>query len=234
MSIEIHDDDLIVRDKPYIPFTDIFNDLRSVDLRGRMYTKTSGGTDLDYVPWATAVDEVCKRYDAEYTIHKFGENQLPYLDTGVGLMVETDVTIGGNTRMMFLPILDSANRAMKLEAWSGTTSRGKEFTVAAATATDINKAIMRCLTKNFAMFGLGLHLWSKEEAPEIVLETEKYKNECLELITKKCALSEATKKAVGELCKSILPEECNGDPRLCDDTEKLIELKKKLMAVRKK
>lgn len=220
--------------KPEMEFTKIFNDLRSVDLRGRMYTKTSGGVDLDYVPWSTAVDEVCKRYDAKYEIHKFGENGLPYLDTGAGLMVETSVTIGGNTRMMFLPILDAANRSMRLEPWSGVTARGKEFTVAGATATDINKAIMRCLTKNFAMFGLGLHLWSKEEAPEVILETEKYKNECLELISKKCALSEETKQAVGELCKKELPEECNGDPRLCEDTEKLVNLKKKLMAVRKR
>ncbi len=36
---------------------------------------------------------------------------------------------------------------------------------------DINKALMRCLVKNLAMFGLGLYIYSGEDLPEI--ETEK-------------------------------------------------------------
>ena len=35
-----------------------------------------------------------------------------------------------------------------------------------------------------------------------------------------------------EICKEILVEE-NGDPRLCNDNEKLEELEKKLRALRK-
>jgi hypothetical protein len=31
---------------------------------------------------------------------------------------------------------------------------------------DINKTIMRCLTKNFAMFGLGLYIFAGEDLPE--------------------------------------------------------------------
>ena len=31
---------------------------------------------------------------------------------------------------------------------------------------DINKTIMRCLTKNLAMFGLGLYIYAGEDLPE--------------------------------------------------------------------
>ena len=40
--------------------------------------------------------------------------------------------------------------------------------------TDINKTIMRCLTKNLAMFGLGLYIYAGEDLPE---EEEKEKLE---------------------------------------------------------
>jgi hypothetical protein len=36
--------------------------------------------------------------------------------------------------------------------------------------TDVNKAIMRCLTKNLAMFGLGLYIYAGEDLPEIEKE----------------------------------------------------------------
>ena len=56
--------------------------------------------------------------------------------------------------------------------------------------------------------------------------------ECWALITKKSALSDNTKIKVGEICKKILPNE-QGDPRECEDNEKLMELKKQLKILRK-
>ena len=41
-----------------------------------------------------------------------------------------------------------------------------EKTVNAATMFDVNKAIMRCLVKNLAMFGLGLYIYAGEDLPE--------------------------------------------------------------------
>ena len=38
---------------------------------------------------------------------------------------------------------------------------------------DVNKAIMRCLTKNLAMFGLGLYIYAGEDIPETEREAEK-------------------------------------------------------------
>ena len=42
----------------------------------------------------------------------------------------------------------------------------EERTVEAASMFDVNKAIMRCLVKNLAMFGLGLYVYAGEDLPE--------------------------------------------------------------------
>lgn len=205
-----------------------FEKLYDIDVRDRMYQKNG----LNYIPWATAWSEVAKVFpDATYEIVKFGDSQLPYTDSDLGIMVYTRVTINNITREMCLPVMDGSNKAMKTYEYTYKVKNG-ERTVAAATMFDINKTIMRCLAKNLAMFGLGLHLWTKEEAPETVIECEKLQKECMELINKKATLSENTKKKVGEICKEVLPEE-NGDPRMCTDNETLETLKKKLMAIRK-
>lgn len=77
---------------------------------------------------------------------------------------------------MWLPVLDAANKAMRTEAytyqvWNKTTKQYENRKVEAASMFDINKAIMRCLTKNLSMFGLALYLWSKEDMPENLEET---------------------------------------------------------------
>ena len=205
-----------------------FEQLYDIDVRDRMYQKNG----LNYIPWATAWSEVAKVFpDATYEIVKFGDAQLPYTESNLGIMVYTRVTINGVTREMCLPVMDGMNKAMKSHEYTYKVKSG-ERTVVAATMFDINKTIMRCLAKNLAMFGLGLHLWTKEEAPEAVIECGKLQKECMDLISKKSALSENTKNKVGEICKDILAEE-NGDPRICEDNEKLESLKKKLLALRK-
>lgn len=205
-----------------------FEQLYDVDVRDRMYQKQG----LNYIPWATAWSEVAKVFpDATYEIVKFGENKLPYTESNLGIMVFTEVTIDGVTREMCLPVMDGSNKAMKSIEYTYKTKTG-EKTVPAATMFDVNKTIMRCLAKNLAMFGLGLHLWTKEEAPEAVIECENLQKECMELINKKCALSDETKEKVGKICKELLPEE-NGNPMLCEDNDILSSLAKKLKAIRK-
>ena len=67
--------------------------------------------------------------------------------------------------MMWLPVMDSNNRAMKSEAYTVRT-KYKEIVVQSATMFDVNKTIMRCLVKNLAMFGLGLYIYAGEDLPE--------------------------------------------------------------------
>lgn len=126
--------------------TKVFETLNNVNVNG--HTEKKG--NLTYLSWAWAWAEVKKAFpSAHYEIWK-DEHNLPYAyDPEVGYMVYTKVAIMGQEHEMWLPVMDSHNRAMKT-----------------ATMTDINKTIMRCLTKNLAMFGLGLYIYAGEDLPE--------------------------------------------------------------------
>lgn len=111
--------------------------------------KTEKKGNLTYLSWTYAWAEFKKVYPlAEYEVVKF--NGLPYVkEDGVGVMVYTKVTAEGLTYEMWLPVMNNANKA-----------------ILQPTMTEINKTIMRCLTKNLAMFGLGLYVYAGEDLPE--------------------------------------------------------------------
>lgn len=142
-----------------------FDILNAIDVNDRTEVKDTGSTKLKYLSWAWAWSEVKKKFpDAIYEIIKF--NGIPYVyDPLTGYMVYTTVTIQGITHEMWLPVMDGQNRAMKAEPYQVQTEY-KTLTVPAATMFDINKTIMRCLTKNLAMFGLGLYIYAGEDLPE--------------------------------------------------------------------
>lgn len=146
----------------------VFDTLNSLNVNEHTEKKaTDGGrTMLTYLSWPWAWAEVKKRYqDAHYTVAK-DENGLPYFaDDRTGIMVYTTVTIDGITHEMWLPVMDGNNRAMRFEPYE-IAGKYKTTTVKAATMFDINKTIMRCLTKNLAMFGLGLYIYAGEDLPE--------------------------------------------------------------------
>ena len=143
----------------------VFKELVQVNVND--YIEQKNG--LNYLSWAFAVQEVCKRHDVDfdYEIEKFDRN-LPYVyDEKTGYMVFTKVTLCGKTREMWLPVMDEKNKAMKDKSYTYKTKYG-EKEVAPATMFDINKTIMRCLTKNLAMFGLGIYIYAGEDLPEDV------------------------------------------------------------------
>ena len=141
----------------------VFEELYNIDVRDRVEKKNG----MNYLAWSIAWAELKKRHpDANYHILRFGENQLPYVyDPNTGYMVFTEVTVNGVTHEMHLAVTDGANKAMKAEPYTYST-RGGEKSVEAATMHDINTAIMRCLTKNIAMHGLGLYIYEGEDASE--------------------------------------------------------------------
>ena len=49
-------------------------------------------------------------------------------------------------------------------------TKSGEKSVEAISMFDINKAVMRCLVKNLAMFGLGLYIYAGEDLPEDIRE----------------------------------------------------------------
>ena len=122
-----------------------FEDLYKVNVSD----KTEKKGNLTYLSWCWAWAEFKKVYpDANYEVKKF--NGLPYVhDEKTGYMVYTSVTAEGLTYEMWLPVMDARNKTLKN-----------------AEMFDINKTIMRCLTKNLAMFGLGLYIYAGEDLPE--------------------------------------------------------------------
>lgn len=150
----------------------VFETLNDINVNGH----TEGRNGLTYLSWVWAVSEVMKKYpDMDYEVVKF--DGIPYVyDEKTGYMVYTKVTINGVIHEMWLPVMDSNNKAMKAEPYTYTTKNG-EKTVEAATMFDINKTIMRCLTKNLAMFGLGLYIYAGEDLPETEKEEAKKTSE---------------------------------------------------------
>ena len=126
------------------------------------HTEEKGG--LTYLSWAWAwqkFKEACP--DATYTIRRNCESGLPIFgNPEMGYIVYTEVTACGTTYEMWLAVMDNKNKA-----------------ILTPSVTDINKAVMRCLTKNLAMFGLGLYIYAGEDLPSEVDEpiTEEQKAE---------------------------------------------------------
>ena len=125
---------------------------------------------LSYLSWSYAWAEFKKIYpDATYEVKKDEHGRCYFGDDFMGYMVYTSVTAGGLTYEMWLPVMDNNNKAMKKDAYSYATRSG-EKTVEAVSMFDVNKAVMRCLVKNLAMFGLGLYIYAGEDLPEDIKE----------------------------------------------------------------
>lgn len=132
--------------------------------------RTEARNGLTYLSWSWAWAEFKKFYpNAHYEVAKTAQG-LPYFESDAGAMVYTVVTAGGCTHEMWLPVMDGANKAMKKEGYTYKTKFG-EKSVEAFSMFDVNKTIMRCLTKNLAMFGLGLYIYSGDDLPTVEFDT---------------------------------------------------------------
>jgi len=104
---------------------------------------------FSYLSWTWAWAELQKVYPlATYEVVKF--DGLPYKENSRNeCMVFTKLTVDNITHEMWLPVMDSYNKALKNPDMMA-----------------INKALMRCLVKNIAMFGLGLYIYAGEDLPD--------------------------------------------------------------------
>ena len=150
-----------------------FDALSSLDMNDKVEKREN----LSYLSWANAWAEFKRAYpSATYRIVKDPITNLPYFaDERTGIMVYTEVTVDSITHEMWLPVMNTSNKAMKLEPYTYKVydKFKKEYverTVEAASMFDINKTIMRCLVKNLAMFGLGLYIYAGEDIPEKMVE----------------------------------------------------------------
>lgn len=205
-----------------------FKQLYDVNVKNKVKEKNG----LSYLSWAAAWAETKKLFpDASFKIYEetieikeLAEGReikrvvfRPWFDDGHTGWVKTGVTIGDIEHIEELPIMDFKNKSIEASK---------------ITSSDANKAIQRSLTKACARHGLGLYIYEGEDLPEEFKVVMNLQADCWTLIAKKSALSDKTKIRVGEICKKILPDE-QGDPRECDDSEKLMELKKQLKILRK-
>jgi hypothetical protein len=178
--------------------------------------KTEKKGNLTYLSWSWAWAEVKKLYpDATYTYYRNTETNLPYsFQEGMGAFCHTSVTIQGETLEMWLPVMDNRNQAVKEPS-----------------STQINTTLMRCLTKNLAMHGLGLYIYAGEDLPHMseaeIIESSKSVNKKKEpiqdwedIVTKAKAMRE--KKQAWSIIVTKLLEKYDVD------TNQLSELKKRL------
>lgn len=141
----------------------VFDTLSAINVNDKVEKKKN----LSYLSWAWAWGIVKKEYPtATYKEVEDSRTGMPFFyDPVLGYLVRTTVTIEGETLPMWLPVMNGANKAMKAEPYTYSTSYG-EKTVESATMFDVNSALMRCLTKNLAMFGLGHYIYAGEDLPE--------------------------------------------------------------------
>lgn len=176
---------------------DVFSTLNAINVNEHVEKKNTGKASLSYLSWSWAWAEVKKKYpNASYEIVKF-ENGLPYsYDPKTGYMCYTRVTIDDITHEMWLPVMDSHNEAM-LDHERTVKTKFSEYKVPACTMFDVNKTVMRCLTKNLAMFGLGLYIYAGEDLPEEEIDG-KIMNTVLEIETYGDLLTEDQKQKISK------------------------------------
>ena len=168
----------------------IWDTLSSIDCTEHIEIKKAGDRELKYLSWAWAWGILKKHFpNSTYEVREW--NECPYLyDENLGYLVHTSLTIEGITQSMRLPVMDGANKAQKSKPYQYTVKNPNfrwakwdkekngyydkfgnpqpEYltkTVESATMFDINTAIMRCLVKNMALFGLGHYIYAGEDLP---------------------------------------------------------------------
>ncbi len=120
-----------------------FDELYSIDINPHIEKDYKG---LSYLSWATAY-KLAMDNDPSMTYEIVQDNDgMPFFSRGNVHIVKTKVTMFGETKEMFLPIMDNKHNA-----------------VDKPNSRQINDNIMRCLAKNIAMFGIGLPLYVGED-----------------------------------------------------------------------
>ena len=132
--------------------------LSKINVNDKTETKGSGKFALTYLSWSWAWGVLMEYFpESIYEIHQ--DKIMP--DDSVMVSVTLTIKDGDEqfSRFMWLPVMDHLNKAIKNP-----------------TATDINKATMRCLAKAIAMCGLGHYIYAGEDLP-VDDETPKTKSQ---------------------------------------------------------
>lgn len=122
-----------------------FNELRTINVGKHIEKKGN----LSYLSWTWAVDTLLQE---DPTAHwEFHEPKT----FGDSLMVFCTVHALGKSMTMHLPVMDNRNQAVKNPD-----------------ARKVSDAMMRCLAKCIACFGIGLYIYAGEDVPKETQEDE--------------------------------------------------------------
>lgn len=190
----------------------------------------------NFISWSDEYNQVRKLFPN--MSYKVWENAISQTKTDENGVKTTQVfrepffkTQNGNSAFVKLSVILDENTPEVCEIYPIMDYKNKSIPAEQVTMTDVNKAIQRGLTKCLCRAsGCGLYIYSGSDLPQETKEVNELQSKVLELIMKK-SKTDALKEKVGKICKEMLPEE-NGDPRLCDSTDTLEKLRRKLMAVR--
>jgi hypothetical protein len=177
--IEIIDkvDDYVIEDNQKEDFKKNTLEWLKKDFSDKIEKKGS----LSYVSWSD-IWEFALKIDPFVKYRKIHpENSIIYFsDEKMGSIIKTEITLLGVTRECELPIMDFRNKPILKDS---------------ITVMDINKTYQRCLVKNLAMFGIGLHIYQGEDINENTIEeNKKQKNEKKDLLK---SLKEENKDFLG-------------------------------------
>lgn len=123
---------------------EIWQKLSSIDCSEHVEDKLG----LTYLSWAWAWSMLMEHYpEATYL---FLPHEILSDDT---VIVHCQMTIGDVVRTMWLPVMDN-----------------KMKPVVKPNSMQINKTMMRCLTKCISMYGLGAYIYAGEDLPQVEQE----------------------------------------------------------------
>jgi len=119
----------------------------------QLETTKKGPMELTYASWAESWGALKRLHPtAQFEVHE--QNGMPLFYNPeflmMGAFVKVSVTVEGLTHTVHLPVMNHANKSLKLAEMS---------------TFDINKNIMRCLAKAIALHGIGLYIYQGEDFP---------------------------------------------------------------------
>ena len=180
IAVQLKGDNMIADDRDWrITDGSVFAILDSIDVSE--YTEKKG--NFTYLSWAWAVRELLKvDPQATWEICEYQQadgETAPYMMTAAGAFVKVKLWVGGICREQVHPVLNNYNK-----------------TAEEPNAFDVNKSIMRCLTKAIALHGLGLYIYAGEDLPGDI--TPIGKEETTKLLRVAVSISKEKEEEVSE------------------------------------
>lgn len=127
-------------------YKEIWSKLSAIDVSNHIEKKGN----LSYLSWAWAWGVLMDHYpEAQYQFDQ------PQTFNGGTQMVFCTVMIGECSRTMWLPVMDHKNKA-----------------VPEPDSFAVNTAMMRCLVKCLALYGLGHYIYAGEDLPQSEIERQ--------------------------------------------------------------